>query len=154
MVKKEDCSCEDDCSCGDEDFCEDENCSCESPSHEAMQNPFANLDQDTQIKIQEMQYIEQNLQQILMQKQAFNLEQNETTHALEELKNADNEVFKIVGNQIIVKSTKENLTKDLTQKKELIELRLKNLDKQEKDFSDKINSLRDEVLKAISSKKV
>ena len=114
------------------------------------ENLLANLDEETQRKIQEMQMIEQGFQQLLMQKQAFSMESGETDRALEELKKASGEVFKIVANSIVIKSTKEDLEKELSHKKELIDLRLKNIDKQEKEFSDKLNNLREEIMKKIS----
>jgi len=121
----------------------------EAHSHE---DPFANLDEETQRKIQEIQILEQNFQQLLMQKQAFKMESNETEFSIDELKKAEGEVFKIVGSQIIIRSTKQNMEKELKHKKELLDLRLKNIDSQEKEFSGKINKLREEILKKISSK--
>jgi len=44
------------------------------------------LDIETQKKIQELQILEHNLQNLMMQKQAFQLELNETVNALEEVK--------------------------------------------------------------------
>ena len=117
-----------------------------------MEDPFASLDEKTKIQIQELQILEQNFQQLLMQKQAFSMELNETDYALKELDKSDEEVFKIVANQIIVKSSKDKLKKELAHKKELLDLRLKNIEKQEKEFSDKINTIRDEVMKKISNK--
>ena len=114
------------------------------------QNPFANLDQETQKQIQEIQVLEQNFQQLLMQKQAFQAESNETNFALDELKKAKGDVFKIIGSQVIIKKTKDELEKELNHKKELIEVRMKNIDKQEKDFSEKLNSLREQIMKKIS----
>jgi len=115
-------------------------------------NPFANLDEETQRQIQEIQIMEQNLQQLMMQKQAFQMEANETDFALEELKSSEGEVFKIVGGQVIIKTTREKLEKELNHKKELINARLKNLDKQEEDFSKHISAIRDEVIKKIQGK--
>jgi prefoldin beta subunit len=114
------------------------------------ENPLANLDKDTQEKIQEMQILEQNFQQLMSQKQAFSFEVNETDFALKELEKAKGDVFKLIGNQVIIKTEKEDLTKELQHKKELIDTRLKNIDEQEKEFSDKLNSLREEVMKKIS----
>lgn len=56
----------------------------------------------------------------------------ESEKALEELKKAKDkeEVFKIVG-PVLVKSTKSELIKELGEKKETAELRLKSLEKQE-----------------------
>ncbi|MDO8516509.1 MAG: prefoldin subunit [Nanoarchaeota archaeon] len=133
--------------------CGDEECECgHNHAEQGGYNPFENLDQETQRKIQEMQVLEQTFQQISMQKQTFSFELTETDFALEELKTNDGEVFKIVGNQIIIRTTKEKLEKELAHKKELIALRLKNLDKQEEEFSKRLESLRDEVIKKISNK--
>jgi len=116
-------------------------------------NPLANLDEETQKKLQEMQMLEQNFQQLLMQKQAFQHELTETDFALKETEKAKGDVFKIVGSQVMIKTSKENLSEEMKHKKELIELRLKNIEKQEKEFSKKLNELRDEIMKKISSSK-
>ena len=116
-------------------------------------NPLANLDEETQKKLQEMQMLEQNFQQLLMQKQAFQHESTETDFALKETEKAEGEVFKIVGSQVMIKSSKEKLSEEMKHKKELIELRLKNIEKQEKEFSKKLSELRDEIMKKISSSK-
>ncbi len=116
------------------------------------QNPFANLSEETQRKIQEMQMMEQGFQQLMMQKQAFTMEGNENDKALEELKKAEGDVFKIVGSSIVIKTEKNKLQKELEHKKELIDLRLKNIDKQEKELTDKLQGLREEVMKEISEK--
>ncbi len=115
-------------------------------SHE---NPFANLDEETQNKIQELQMLEHQFQQILMQKNAYSMEANETELILKELVNADGEVFRIIGNQVAIKSTKEKISEDMKKKKELIETRLTSIDKQEKEFSEKIESLREEIMEKI-----
>jgi prefoldin beta subunit len=112
-------------------------------------NPFANLDEDTQAKIQELQSLEQAFQQVMMQKNAFNLENNETDMILDEVEKSEGEVMRILGGQVAIKSTKENVLKDMKRKKELISTRLKAIDKQEKDISEQSEKLRDEVMKKI-----
>lgn len=109
------------------------------------------IDAETQQKIQHIQILEQSFQQLLMQKQAFSLELNETNFALEELKKAKGDVFRIVGNQIVIKSTKEDLEKEMNNKKGLINLRLKNIDKQEKEFSEKIQEMKKEIIEKIQN---
>jgi len=116
-------------------------------------NPFADLDEDTQRQIQEIQILEHNYQQLMMQKQNFDFELNETAFALKELENAEGDVFKIVGNQVIIKTPKKKLTEELSNKKELIESRLKQINNQESQFSEKINDLREEIMKKISPPK-
>ena len=99
-------------------------------------------------KIQELQLIEQTLQSIMMQKQTFQLELNETLSAIEELSNAKDDVYKIVG-QIMVKAKKDSLDKEMKDKKNLLELRVKNLDRQEDSLKDRLEKLREEVMKEI-----
>ena len=73
------------------------------------------MDKETENQIRELQILEQNLQSMLMQKQAFQLELSETENAIEELNKSNDETFKIVGN-IMIKYSKENLLKDLKER--------------------------------------
>ena len=97
-------------------------------------------------KIQEMQLLEQTLQQILMQRQAFQMELSETNNALGEIKKAGDEVFKIVG-QLMIKTDKKKASEDLENKKKILDLRTKTLEKQEKTITEKLQKLQEEVLK-------
>jgi prefoldin beta subunit len=112
-------------------------------------NPLANLDEETQRQIQELQMFEQNFQQLLMQKNAFSMESHETEYVIKEVEKAEGEISKLVGNQVIIKTTKEKILEEMKHKKELIDARLKSIDEQETEFSEKIESLREEVIKKI-----
>jgi len=112
-------------------------------------NPLANLDQETQQKIQELQMMEQGFQQLLMQKNAFSMEANETELIIKEVEKTEGEVSRIIGNQVVIKSTKEAILEDMNNKKKLIETRMNTINEQEKEFSEKIESVREEVMKAI-----
>ena len=96
-------------------------------------------------KIQEMQILEQSLQNILLQKQAFQMELSETEMALTEIKNSGDDVFKIIG-QLMIKTKKDSSVKELSDKKKIIELRLRNLEKQEESLSTQLEKLRKEIL--------
>ena len=117
--------------------------------NKAPTNPLANLDEETQQKIQQLQMMEQSFQQLLMQKNAFSMESNETDLIIKEVEKTEGEVSRIIGNQVVIKSTKEKILEDMKKKKELIETRMKTIDEQEKQFSEKIESIRDEVMKKI-----
>jgi len=112
-------------------------------------NPLANLDQETQQKIQELQMMEQGFQQLLMQKNAFSMEANETDFIITEVEKTKGEVSRIIGNQVVIKTTKEEILADMKKKKELIDTRMKTIDEQEKEFSEKIEAVREEVMKKI-----
>jgi len=96
-------------------------------------------------KIQEIQILEQNLHNMLLQKQNFQIEMSETQNALEELEISGEETYKIIG-QLMLKADKETMKKELTEKQETLELRIKTLEKQENGMSKKIENLREEIM--------
>ena len=102
-------------------------------------------------KIQELQMLEQNAQQLSLQRQAFQFEINETENALEELSKEGEEVFKIVG-QVMIKSDKKNVESDLKKKLGLLNIRIKAIDSQEKNIVEKADDLRKELSKSMDSK--
>ena len=118
------------------------------PSHNHA-NPLANLDEETQKKIQELQMMEQTFQQLLQQKNAFSMEATETDYIIKEVGETEGEVSRIIGNQVLIKTTKEAVLEDMEKKKKLIEVRMKTIDEQEKEFSEKMESIREEVMKKI-----
>jgi len=106
------------------------------------------MDQDTQGKIQELQGREQNLHSLVMQKQAFQMELTETGNAITEISKSEDDVFKLVGN-IMIKADKKTTEDDLTKKKDLLSLRLKSIDSEEKDLAEKAEALKKEVMSKI-----
>jgi len=109
---------------------------------------MAEISKESEKKITQLQLIEQSMQNLLMQKQQFQLQQVEIESALKELEKV-NEAYKIVGN-IMVLSKKDDLKTDLTSKKEVVELRIKNMEKQESQLRDKASKLQEEVMKEMS----
>ena len=106
------------------------------------------MDQETQQKIQELQSMEQNLNNLVMQKQAFQMELTETENALSEISKSKDDVFKLVGN-IMIKADKKKTEDDLTKKKDLLSLRLKSIDSEEKSLTDNAEALKKEVMAKI-----
>lgn len=106
------------------------------------------IDQDTQEKIQHLQILEQNLQSLLLQKQAFQFELSETENALKEVEKTKDSVYKSIG-QVMIKTSKEEIEKEFKQKKELLNLRIKSLSKQETQIKEEAEKLREEVMKKI-----
>ncbi len=109
------------------------------------------MTKETEQKIGQLQMMEQSLQTFLMQKQQLQGQLVEIESALRELKDAK-DAYKIVGN-IMVNSSKEDLEKDLKQKKETIELRIKTLEKQESQIKEKASSTQAEVMEQLKKEK-
>lgn len=109
------------------------------------------INKDTQEKIQELQILEQNLQNLLMQKQAFQLELSETENALQEVSKTKDEVYKIAG-QIMLRASKEDVEKDLKEKTQILNLRLNSIEKQESLFREKLEKIRKELTKTLEKK--
>ena len=101
--------------------------------------------EDRAKKIQEMQILEQSMQQIIMQKQAFQMELSETEAALNELENSGDEAYKVIG-QLMLRSDKKKIKEELENKHKLMKTRADALDKQEEEFSKKLEVIRDEVV--------
>ena len=96
--------------------------------------------------IRELQMLEQNLQNILLQKQAFQIELRETQAALKELEKSGEEVFKIIG-QLMIKTDKKDMKEELLSKEKMMDLRIKSFEKQEHALSEKLEELQREILK-------
>jgi len=100
---------------------------------------------DKNEKMHEMQILEQNLQNLLLQKQAFQIELTETQSALKEIENSKDEVFKIVG-QLMIKTDKAKIKEELLNKEKILSLRTKTLEKQDASLMERLNSIRDEII--------
>lgn len=91
-----------------------------------------------------MSILEQNLQNILYQKQAFELELDETNSSLNELEKTGDEVFKIIG-QIMIKTEKSRIKNELLEKQKILDMRIKSFEKQETYLREKLDKIREEL---------
>jgi len=101
-------------------------------------------DKEKERAIHTLQMLEHNLQQILLQKQAFQMELRETQAAMKELEKSGEEIFKIIG-QLMIKTDKKTTVSELANKEKLIDLRIRNFEKQEKTISEKIGAVQKEI---------
>ena len=97
--------------------------------------------------------VQQNLQAVLIQKQQVEMELGETEKALTELaKAADSEdIYKFAGN-LLVKVAKNDIVKELTEKKELENTRKMVLAKQEGRFRENLKDLQAKIDDAVKGK--
>jgi len=110
------------------------------------------IDKQTENLMHEMQVLEQSLQQVLMEKQALEVDLNEAVNALEEVRKTKDDVYQVLGN-IMIKVRKEEVIKNLEERNKLSGLRIKSIENQEKTIQSRIESLRKDLTKLISEKK-
>ncbi len=94
--------------------------------------------------------LQQTLQAILTQKQQVDLEIAELDRALEELQKQpdDVEVYKVAGS-IMIKSKKEDLLKELQERKELANTRRTVLSKQEEKVRQSLQEVQNKLTQAL-----
>lgn len=110
-----------------------------------------NLTKESEQKVQQLQLMEQNIQSIMTQKQQFQAQLLEVDNASAEIKLSKGNAYKLVGN-IMVLSDKETLSKDLESKKEILNVRIKSLKKQEDGIKEKAEKLQAEVMTELQGK--
>jgi prefoldin beta subunit len=97
--------------------------------------------------LMQAQAFQQQMQSILSQKETLKMQQMEIKKALEDVeKSTDAHVYKASG-PILIKSSKEDVKKELSEKDEFISTRLQTLDRSEKKVKEKIEELREKLSK-------
>lgn len=90
----------------------------------------------------QMQTFQQQMQTINYQRETLRFQKLEAERALDEMKNmkGSDEVFKAVG-PILIKSKKSDIEKDLKEKMEMADVRLKTIESQEEKIRNKVEEL-------------
>lgn len=103
-----------------------------------------------QEKINQMQLIQQNMQNFASQRQQFQLQQTEIESALAEMENTQ-KTYKIIGN-IMVATNKDDLKRQLEEKKQMIDIRVASIEKQEAKLREKAELLQKDILAELEQK--
>ena len=99
-------------------------------------------------KIAELQMLQQRLTLFNSQRQQFQIQLAEVENALGELAKAKAPVYKMVG-ELLVEKGIDDLKKELADKKEELDLRVKTLEKQESKIKESALALQKEVQAAL-----
>jgi prefoldin beta subunit len=95
---------------------------------------------DQNEELQEMRILDQNLHNMLLQKQAFQMELSETNSAQKEIEKS-NEIFKLVG-ELMIKTDKVKAKEELSTKERILSMRIKSIEKQEDTLAKRLDELR------------
>jgi prefoldin beta subunit len=109
------------------------------------------LPPNIQEKITRLQQLQNTMQQLVLQKQRLDLELNESERALKTLEDvpSDAKVYKSAG-AILVEKRKDDVVKELEERKEFLEMRSKVLVKQERNTRERLTSLQESLQKELS----
>ena len=99
-------------------------------------------------EIAQLQQQEQQLQQTILQRQTLHSQFIETDNALDTLNKSKEQPFKMVG-PILVAFDKKILIEELTSKKDMLAIRLKNVEQQEEQLRKKFQELQEKLLKQL-----
>lgn len=116
-----------------------------------MSEEIARLPPQVQERLLRLQQLQQTLQSVLAQKQQVELELTEIEQALSELqKTADDTViYKAIGS-LLVKAEKAKVTADLNERKELLNMRVGVLGKQEERLRGQLRDLQTRLQQDLS----
>jgi prefoldin beta subunit len=101
-------------------------------------------------ELQEMQVLDQNLHNVLLQKQSFELELSETKAASKEIAKSG-DVYKLIGD-LLIKREKSQAKEELENKEKILELRIKSVEKQQDALEKRLEELRKKLSDSNSAK--
>jgi prefoldin beta subunit len=111
---------------------------------------LSQLPPNVQERIGRLQQLQNTMQQLLAQKQRLEAEKAETERALATLGETPEgaKVYKSVG-AVLVEKDKASVIKELTDRKEFLEMRAKVLEKQEDKTKEKLQGLQETLQKEL-----
>ena len=111
-----------------------------------MSEDISQLPPQIQQRLLRLQQLQQTLQGVMAQKQQLTMQLNETENAAKELEKLadDAVVYKSIG-ALLVKAEKPKVSEELTERKELVKMRVDVLAKQEERLRTQVKELQDKL---------
>jgi prefoldin beta subunit len=106
------------------------------------------IGKETQEQIMQMQLLQQRLQVFAAQKQQIQIQKIEIDNALKEVSKSKKPVYTIIG-EIMVERSVAEVKKSLTDTKKEIDIKIKNLERQEKKTLASAEELQQKVTKVL-----
>jgi len=94
----------------------------------------------------QLQELQERIKALILRRQQLEVELRDVENALDELKNVseDASIFKFAG-RILMRVSKDAIVKELTEKKETLELHIKTLERQEAHAKKRLEELRQDL---------
>jgi prefoldin beta subunit len=112
----------------------------------------AQIPPEVQHKIMQLQELQERIKALVLRRQQLEVELRDVENALDELKNVgeDTSIFKFAG-RILMRVSKDAMVKELTEKKETLELHIKTLEKQEAHARKRLEELRQDMSQSLAA---
>jgi prefoldin beta subunit len=98
-------------------------------------------------QVSRLHQIQQNLQAIMMKKQQIEQEISKTDRVIEEIKKIDEDKVYKRYNTLLIKAKREDILKELKEKKYTLNIRMEVIEKQEKRVSDNLKEVENKIIK-------
>lgn len=117
-----------------------------------MASEFDRLSPQLKQEILQIQQLQQQAQVMVQQRLQMELQLKETEKAVEELSKLKDtsEIYKNIGT-LLIKSEKKDVSEELAEKKETLELRIKTFKKQEERIEGKLKEMQTKIQKALKT---
>ena len=117
-----------------------------------MSEDISRLPPQVQQRLLRLQQLQQTLQGVLTQKQQLELGLNEVEQALSELEKLTDAsvIYKSIGS-LLVKSKKTKVTTELNERKDLLDMRINVLGKQEERLRTQVKNLQEKLQRDLRS---
>ena len=114
---------------------------------------FESLPEKVKEQVIRLQQLQNTLQALVLQRQTAELELRNVERAIEELEKASEDavIYKSAG-PLLVMRDRESLVKELNERKEILNARLKVLERQEERTRERIRELQSSVQRELSSR--
>ena len=100
---------------------------------------------------QKLQIIQQNMHNLMHQRQQFHAKLDEIENALMELRSTDSG-YKIIGN-IMVSAKSSDLIKELEENRDLVKKRMESIEKQEAKLKEEMTKTQESLMKNVQDDK-
>ena len=111
-----------------------------------MSEDISRLPPQVQQRLLRLQQLQQSLQGVMGQKQQLEMQLSEVEHAVSELAKLDETavIYKSIG-ALLVKSEKDKVTTELTERKDLVKMRVDVLTKQDERLRTQVKDLQEKL---------
>jgi prefoldin beta subunit len=111
-----------------------------------MSTDISKLPPQIQQRLLRLQQLQQTLQGVMAQRQQLEMQLSEVEHASSELEKMTKTavIYKSIGS-LLVKSEKDSVTEELTERKELLKMRVDVLGKQEERLRTQVKDLQEKL---------